>query len=155
MALSHHFVKTDYGFFYGTRALLRHQIIESLTAPHTEKVADAAIILWEQMATQIIAIIGVGGFNSLYARSVYLSQSSSPWLAASALSLQADTRFAELKKSLEGQAPADASEANNRLLCTFTDILAALIGEALTSSILRSAWGDHASAQTGKEFQIE
>lgn len=113
-------------------------------ARHPEKVADAAIDLWEKMAVQIISIVGEGGFNSLYARSVFLTQSSFPWLAASALSLQADTRFAELKNSLEGQAPVDANEASNRLLCTFTDILAALIGEAVTSSILRSAWSDEA-----------
>ena len=105
---------------------------------------DAAIVLWEQMAEQIIAIIGVGGFNSLYARNLFLFQSNFPWLAASALSLQADQRFAELKRSLEGQAPSVAIEANNRLLSTFTDILATLIGEELTSSILRSAWGDDA-----------
>jgi hypothetical protein len=43
--------------------------------------------------------------------------------------------------SLEGQTPAQASEANRLLLITFTDILAALIGEQLTTSILRLAWG--------------
>ena len=124
--------------------MLRHQIIENLTVPHTEKAAEAAIVLWEQMAAQIIAIIGVGGFNLLYARSVFLSQSCYPWLTGCALPLPADQRFSALKNSLEGQAPALAIEANNRLLCTFTDILAALIGEELTSSILRSAWGDDA-----------
>ena len=70
-----------------TGEVLRHQIIESLTAAHTEKAAETAMVLWEQMATQIIAIIGIGGFNSLYARSVFLSQSRFLWLAASALSL--------------------------------------------------------------------
>ncbi|BBP05255.1 hypothetical protein TPL01_23940 [Sulfuriferula plumbiphila] len=54
-----------------TRDLLRHQIIKSRMAQHTEKVADAAINLWEQMAIQIISIVGEGGFNSLYARSVF------------------------------------------------------------------------------------
>ena len=58
-----------------TSDLLRHQIITSLMAQHTEKVADAAVSLWEQMATQIISIVGEGGFNSLYARSVFLTQS--------------------------------------------------------------------------------
>ena len=52
-----------------TSDLLRHQIIKSLLVQHPEKVADAAISLWEQMATQIISIVGEGGFNSLFARS--------------------------------------------------------------------------------------
>ena len=86
-----------------TRDLLRHQIINSLLAQHTEKVADAAINLWEQMATQIISIVGEGGFDSLYARSVFLTRSTFPWIAAGALPPQADQRFTGLKMSLEGQ----------------------------------------------------
>ena len=138
-----------------TNGLLRHQLIQSLTSAHTEKAAEAAIVLWEQMAEQIIAIIGVGGFHSLYARNLFLFQSNFPWLAASALSHQADQRFAELKKSLEEQTPSVAIEANNRLLCTFTDILATLIGEELTSSILRSAWSDPASISADKGLENE
>ncbi len=133
--------------------MLRHQIIESLTASHPEKAADAAVGLWEQLAVQIVAIIGVGGFNSLYARSLFLTQSSFPWLSGCELSCSVDQRFTALKNSLEERAPGDALEANNRLLCTFTDILAALIGEALTSSILRSAWGDHAPTQDQQEVK--
>ncbi|NDP40434.1 MAG: hypothetical protein GZ093_17105, partial [Rhodoferax sp.] len=48
-----------------TSDVLRHQKIKSLTAQPTEKVADAAIGLWEQVATQIISIVGEGGFDSL------------------------------------------------------------------------------------------
>ena len=130
-----------------TSGLLRHQIIESLTVTDAENAADAAIATWERMTTHIIAIVGVGGFNSLYARSIFLSQCHYPWLASGEASLPADPRFAALKSSLAGQTPAMVIEANNRLLCTFTDLLAVLIGEALTSSILRSAWGDgHFSA---------
>ena len=138
-----------------TSELLRHQTIKNLMPQHTEKVADTAINLWEQMATQIISIVGNGGFNSLYARSVFLSQSTFPWLAADPLSPQPDHRFSELKMSLEGQMPAQAREANSLLLITFTDILASLIGEQLTTSILRSAWGDDASNKAGKEFENE
>ena len=136
-----------------TSGLLRHQIIESLTVAATENAADTAIALWEQMTTQIIAIVGVGGFNSLYARSIFLSQSRYPWLSDSEVSIPADQRFAALKSSLAGQPPAEAIEANTRLLCTFTDILATLIGEALTSSILRSAWGDDASSFSDQGVQ--
>jgi len=136
-----------------TSDLLRHRIIESLMARHTEKVADAAVHLWQQMATEVISIVGEGGFNSLYARSVFLSQTTFPWLAAGSLSSLPDCRFAELKTSLEAQTPAQASEANSLLLVNFTDILASLIGEKLTTIILRSAWGNDASDRAGKEFQ--
>jgi hypothetical protein len=133
--------------------MLRHQMVESLTAPHPEKITDAAVLLWEQMASKIISIVGEGGFNSLYARSVFLSQASFPWLTACPLSAQPEQRFAELKKCFGAQAPAQACAANSLLLITFTDILASLIGEALTTSILRSAWGNGAPHQTDKDFK--
>lgn len=132
--------------------MLRHQIIKSLMAQHTEKVADVAIGLWERMATQIVSIVGESGFNSLYARSVFLMQPKFPWLATCLLSPQTDHRFTGLTTCFEGQMPEQVSEANILLLITFTDILAVLIGEQLTTSILRLAWGDNASDSADKEF---
>jgi hypothetical protein len=138
-----------------TKDLLLHQIIKSSVAQHPEKVTDNAINLWEQMATHIITIVGEAGFDTLYARSVFLTQSTFPWLAADSFSAQTDHRFAKLKMSLEGQTPEQASEANSLLLITFADILASLIGEELTTRILCRAWGYDASKMPGKEFQNE
>lgn len=138
-----------------TSGLLRHQIIKRLTAQHTEKVADAEINLWEQMATEIISIVGEGGFDSLYARSLFLSQATFPWLAASSASSQPGPWFANLKMNLEGQTPALASEANCLLLITFTDILASLVGEPLTVRILDSAWNNDTHDTAGKESKNE
>jgi hypothetical protein len=129
-----------------TDNLLRRQIINDLMPEETENVADAAISLWKQLAAQVISIVGEGGFNALYARSVYVSQSTFPWLASDVVKPPlTDHRFAELKISLEENTPAQAREANSLLLITFTGILASLIGEQLTSRILRSAWGDDPS----------
>ncbi len=130
----------------------RHQIINELMARHTENIAEAAINLWEQMATQIISIVGEGGFNSLYVRSLLLTQSTFPWLSADLPPSPSGQRFAGLKKSFEGQSPVQAGKANGLLLVTFTDILALLIGERLTTGILRSAWGDDALDGPNKEF---
>ncbi len=135
--------------------LLRHMLIKSLMAQHTEDVADAAIDLWEPMAAQIISVVGESGFISLYARSVFLTQTSFPWLAASSQLSQSDHRFAELKMSLKDKTPTQVSEANSLLLITFTDILATLIGEQLTTSILRSAWGNNTPDRADKEFKDE
>jgi len=119
----------------------------------TERVVDAELALWEQMASQILPIVGEGGFNSLYARSVFLTQATFPWLAAYSPSPQTEHRFAELKRCLDGQTPAQASAANRLLLITFTDILASLIGEQLTTRILRAAWRNHTSEKADKEFK--
>jgi hypothetical protein len=136
-----------------TSDLPRHQIIKSLMASPTESVADASIILWEQMAIQIISIVGEDGFNSLYARSLFLSQAKFPWLSTSSLTPNAGHRFEGLKTTLEGQAPAQAVDANTLLLITFIEILSLLIGVQLTSHILQLAWGIDLSNSAGKEIQ--
>lgn len=132
----------------------RHQIIDSLIAQRPEG-ADAACALWETLATEVTSIVGAGGFDSLYARSVFLAQSRFPWLAAGPSPAQAGDRFASLKTSLAAQTPAHAGEANRLLLVTFTDIVASLIGETLTTGILRSAWGNAAADKNGKEQNNE
>lgn len=103
------------------------------------------------MATQLIAIVGVSGFDSLYARGVSLTQARFPWLAASAASAPVDDRFADLKASLEDKTPELACEASRLLLITFTDILASLIGEPLTARILDTAWNNNALYHVGKD----
>jgi len=139
-----------------TSDLLRQQLIKHRMAqPSQKEVADTAIDLWEQMATQIISIIGEGGFDSLYVRSVSLTQSTHPWLAAVLPQSKIGQRFMDLKISFKGQTPELASAANSQLLITFTDILASLIGEQLTIRILHSAWGDSFSKIPSKEFQNE
>lgn len=124
-------------------------------AQHTDKVADASIDLWEQMATQIILIVGEGGFNSLYARSLFLTRSTFPWLPANSVPAHTDHRFMELKISFDEHPPLQVNKANSLLLITFTDILASLVGEHLTIRILRSAWGNDTLDRFGKEFKNE
>lgn len=118
---------------------LRQLIIE-LTEPNAEKMVGTAIERWELLAAHIISIIGEGGFNSLYERSVILTQSEFRWLLTSGLQPAKDHRFIALKASLEGQTPALANEANCLLLANFTGILESLIGAQLTTRIFRSAF---------------
>ncbi len=135
-----------------TSVFLRHQIIKNLITQSNEDAADVAVKLWKKIAIQIISIIGEGGFNSLYVRSVFLTQSKFPWILDGSPSSETDYRFEELKKCLDGQEPAIACEASCLLLITFTDILATLIGEHLTASIFRSVWFDEALDNLVKEL---
>lgn len=118
-----------------------------------EAIADATKYLWERLAAELISIVGEGGFQSLYARSVHLTSAAFPWLVLTHPLQQGDSRFAGLKMSLEERDSAEATEASITLLITFIDILALLIGEFLTTSILRSSWGDDALDTAAKELQ--
>jgi hypothetical protein len=129
----------------------RHKTIKSLTAPHAVNTKNAAIALWQPMATQIVDIVGEAGFDSLYARCIYLTQATFPWLTVSAVSPPEENRFASLRASLEGTTPELSSAANSLLLTIFTDTLASLIGEPLTERVLDSAWGNYAQYKGSKE----
>jgi len=109
--------------------------------------------LWGSLADQLIAIVGDAGFDSLFARSVFLAQSTFPWLTEPEDSPPKDHRFTDLKANLEQQPPELAMEANRVLLIIFTDTLASLIGEPLTERVLNSAWGQltHYKSTTGEK----
>lgn len=120
-----------------------------------EAMLDVTISLWERLASELISIIGEGGFQSLYSRSVHITRVTFPWIVPSHPWQRTDSRFEDLKISFERQdftEVSEASEASITLLITFIDILALLIGELLTTSILGSAWGDDALI-AGKELQ--
>jgi hypothetical protein len=127
-------------------------MIQRQLLQHSENGEDVVTHLWEPMSVQIIAIVGEGGFNSLYARTLSLNKTAFSWLATSPLPPKNYQRFTELKMCLEGQTTAQIREANHFLLITFTDILASLIGEHLTSRILELAWDTGTALKTDKEF---
>ena len=104
--------------------MLRHQTIESLTTQQADMTAEGAIALLDQVAAQIIVLVGEAGFASLYARSLFVSQFQFPWLAVDGPTAQADHRFENLRASLRAQPLWLATEANRVLLVTLTDILA-------------------------------
>ncbi|MBV6273334.1 hypothetical protein KVP09_10470 [Alcaligenaceae bacterium CGII-47] len=100
--------------------------------------------LWGQLALELVPIIGSGGFNSLYARTIHLTRNDFPWLPNEQPPPTADLLFIHLSTHLEQQSAAEASEASICLLTTFLSILATLIGEAMTDAIISSVWNDTA-----------
>ena len=114
-------------------------------------VAEAALRLWIAVARELALLIGQGGVRAIYARSLHLARSSYPWLPEAADAAQSDPPFTELRVSLERQAAPDALEAATAFLVTLTDLLATLIGEALTTGLMNSAWLDRAPGPAAKE----
>jgi hypothetical protein len=127
-------------------------MIESIIRQQSEMIAVDPIDSWEQMATEIISIVGEGGFASLYTRSLLLSKDSFPWLESGINTSQNPAYFHALKETYAVQQPEQVKAANRLLLTTFTGILQSLIGEQLTLSILRSAWKSSVPVHTNKEL---
>ncbi len=97
--------------------------------------------LWGTLAEKLVAIIGTEGFKALLDRSLHVASIPFPWLALPASGDDIPSRLEGLAAALRGQAANEAAQATTFLLSTFTGVLGTLIGQPLTTHLLRSAWG--------------
>jgi hypothetical protein len=123
----------------------QQMILEVLAAQpgggaESRAIAARALWSWEQMNLHLQPLIGEAGFLALYARTVHLTAPRVPRLTPVQQTASIGAVFAQLKVDLEALSATEAAQASNMLLNTFTDLLSTMIGESLTSRILRSAW---------------
>ncbi len=104
----------------------------------TVRIADAAVLTWLGIEAALSPVIGQRGVAALYKRSLFLARKDHPWLTAVYEGAQAPVDFAKLATAMLQQTVSSAVGANSALLQTFYDLLANLIGEALTRRLLQS-----------------
>ena len=102
-----------------------------------ERIAGLAVSVWRDIDDALCPIVGWQGFAALYKRSLHLTRTVHPWLAAMQDSALQPGRFDALQTALSQQAPPTAVAAHAALLQTFHDLLARLIGAALTARLLQ------------------
>jgi hypothetical protein len=117
------------------RQLLVREVGSSTDAP---AIALAARRLCERFAQQLTPIIGDAGVSAICSRSLHLAQRQFPSLVS--VPAQVDGAFARVQESLQGLEPAVASDAAVAVLTTVSNLLDSLIGEGLTTRLLRGAW---------------
>jgi len=117
------------------QATLAHLVAEGADP---RRVADKAAATWRDIDVALSPIIGKLGVAALFKRSLYLSRTEHPWLAAIADPAQSPGNFEGLREAMMQQTSARASAANSALLLTFHDLLTSLIGDSLTERLLRS-----------------
>jgi len=120
----------------------RHQSIQLAIAKYPDAMVNTSIDLWERLASTLVLTISEFGFQSLFSRSVHSTREIFPWMMPSRAFHAAESEFAGLRACLEEQGGTESSAASVSLLNAFVDILILLLGEQLTASILRSAWGN-------------
>jgi len=130
----------------------RQQLLEAALARLPDAAVPAIIRLWEQLAPELISIIGEGGFKPLYARSIRLAGKQHVWLLPCAAKPAVGERFTELAACLQAQDALDVQQAGLDLFSIFLDVLASLIGEELTAHILHSAWSNKISEISAKDL---
>jgi hypothetical protein len=109
-------------------------------APDASAIAEATINTWRQVASQILPVIGAGGVDVLFNRSLHLTCTAFPWLTILGDHRDSAVLLASLKERLAGREPDAAAEASYTLLVTFVEQLMSMIGESLTERLLSTVW---------------
>lgn len=94
---------------------------------------------WRRIAQQLCPLIGDSGFCALLGRALHVVGPEYAWLAPPQSCRAPEQLFAALAERMAVADPERAIAANDTLLRTFTQLLATLIGEALTQRVLSSA----------------
>ncbi len=130
----------------------RFQAVEAALLRHPQEVLETTHRLWGELAPELISIIGKDGFELLYAKSVRLSCAQYPWLEAAAVIAEGNEFFTPLLTCLHSTDLVQARQASVALFNIFLNLLASLIGEALTTHLLHSAWRHATSDTSAKDF---
>jgi hypothetical protein len=109
------------------------------------QVADLAVSSWSRIDAALAPIIGHGGVDALFKRSLYLSRGAHPWLESAYAGALAPGDLGMLRAALQAQSDNDAAGAHVTVLRAFHDLLTNLIGAALTERLLTPVWDPSSS----------
>lgn len=127
------------------------RVVAQSDSGDTAAMIRAALGNWEKLSAILIPLLGKFSFYLIYRRSLDLSKSVFPWLPMATGSSQVHEAFADLGRALEGQGSGELTQVNLALLHPFAELLAALIGERLTSVYLRAAFRNNLVPDTTGE----
>ncbi len=133
------------------KAIQRALTLEAGSDADAKVLAAATLRLYETLAGQLALLIGEAGVRALTARSLHLVQRDFTWLAEARDPSPLERPFAQVGLRLERQEPALAREAAAAVLATLGGLLAMLIGDALTMSVLHAAWPSAFPHETQQE----
>ncbi len=117
------------------------------------QVAQAFSAMWQEIDLALCPIIGSGGVQALFKRSVHVAAAQHPWLQAGlGRDRLASADPAALTALLASQDAAQALACGNTLLHTLHALLISLIGASLTERLLRPVWGPPPSSAAAQDM---
>ena len=100
----------------------------------------AASKLAQDIAAVLTPVLGARGVAALYQRALHVTRGSHAWLAEPLEIAQPSIDLVALKAAFARQDRAEATAAATAVLLTFHDLLASLIGSALSERLLEPVW---------------
>jgi hypothetical protein len=133
-------------------AVLRQRITRVIAlragASTSGSVAEAARLAHADVAAVFAPLISSSGVEALLGRAFDLAQREYPTEERRGDGGTPAESLAQFSRWLERQAPSTAADAAAAMFATFAELLAALIGEPLTTRYLEKAWpGEFSGAE--------
>lgn len=100
------------------------------------------IATWRRLGAQLGPLIGDNGFCALFGRACRLAGPEFRWLTDAPPCRSCEAQVGALDTILASVAPGQAEAAHAALLKTFTELLAALIGQGLATRLVDAALND-------------
>jgi hypothetical protein len=127
-------------------------LVQSVTTGEdAAQIGETIASVWQEVVDALCPIIGRGGVDALYKRSLHITCRTHPWLAGAQGKNQIAMDLPRLKALLAEQGSVKAASGGGALLQTFYDLLADVIGPSLTARLLRSAWENVVSRITPQD----
>ena len=101
--------------------------------------AEIAAQTWRRVLSRIAPIIGEAGVRALYGRALHLTRAEFLVLTNDPLADWDRPPFEHLRPLLKERSATEVSEISAALLISFTELLATLIGDALTTQLTAPA----------------
>jgi hypothetical protein len=121
------------------RNLARHLIAaEQRPKDSAESEARAAFRVCDKLRESLSGLVGVRGFRTLLARALTLAKVEAPWL--SNVELGPDGSFVIPSALQKETGSSEAAKGGGALVTHLLELLATLIGEALTLRLVQQTW---------------
>jgi hypothetical protein len=118
---------------------------------NAEQLADAIVAVWRDIDLALHPIIGHRGVAALYNRSLRLAAATHPWLTLDHPDALAAIDVAALRADLLQHTAVEAAAAGTALFRSFEQLLASLVGPALTAQLLQSVWTHPAASPPAQD----
>lgn len=109
-------------------------------APDAQTVAQATLDLWNEVASRLTPVIGARGVDALLGRALHLSAKHFSSLSVLAKHTDSPNFVGHFKGCFAAHESELAAQASYALMATYTDLLAALIGDSLVERLLGAVW---------------
>ena len=108
-----------------------------------ESLAAVSAQLLDRLSARLAEVIGPAGVQAIFLRAVKLRKPEFPFLEERIVPQGSGQGLAEsLRAHLQPQEPEAIQEASVILFATFAGLLATVIGDRLTRSLLQQIWPD-------------